>query len=381
MILKHLVLEMTREISSNNLVLSSNNLTLSNILNELTLEARTASPSTRAKRELLSSKYGSRFINLSAANRVGNKEGLSKAQFIGILQDVFGVENKENIVVKSPGQAPNPSSKFNAYIFPYGKEQAMLILASKGKEESERQERSFIGAINSVTGDKKLVFNNKTLTGIKSAEKVGRVSGYRAEPYSDIKLVLSEKNIIRISAKGLSAFSLGGGGLTGIDTLNNPDVNEFVESFYEKAAQEYKDQIDSDPELKNKDLQGESKIKDKYELIPQEIMADILRGAESMGGPVDYYFIGDMDAIPEVQGDTITFNGDLLTVEEVVNNSGRFFVRLLKREGPCYFTTVKNEKIQNLNVPKIFSTKPDGTGGTQSRLFITNKKTGGYYKE
>ena len=96
-----------------------------------------------------------------------------------------------------------------------------------------------------------------------------------------------------------------------------------------------------------------------------------------MGGPVDYFYIGDMDVDFKVEGNTIAFNGDLYTVEEFVERGTPFFVRLLKREGPCYFTVEKNPKLQNINVPKLFAIKPDGSGQTQSRLFVTNRATKG----
>ena len=349
------------------------------IIRTVMLEAKAASASTQAKRDLLNSEEGSRFIPLTASNRVGNKEGISGEEFKNILQKALKLGDVE-IGVLGPNQGGNPSSKFNAYTFPYKGGKAMLILAGKGKVESERQERSFITAVNSTPGTKKLVFNNRTIEGVTKATKTQKAGGYKHEPYSDIDLTTAE-GTKKISAKGLSALSLGGGGLTGLDTLNDPSVNKFIEQFYDKAEQEYRQLIDSDPELKGKDLQGNPKIKDKYELIPLEFMNNILRGTKAIGGPIDYYFVGDINAEPRIEGNTITFDGDLLTVEELVKKAGTFYLRLLKREGPCYFTDKKNEKLAHIDVPKIFATKPDGSGGTQSRLFITNRKTSGYYKE
>jgi hypothetical protein len=351
-------------------------LMIEHIVKQVLKEIRSASATTKAKQKLLSSDYGSKFIPLTTPGRVGNKEGISETDFIQIIKDVFKVEKVDTV---ASGTAPNPSSKYTAFVFPFEGKEAMLILAGKGKESSERQERGVIEAINSIEGIKTLVFNNTKIEGVKSARKIGKVEGYKAQAYADIELETT-KGIKKISAKGFQSPSLGGAGLSGFDILNNPTVNSFIEGVYKEAIAEYTQVLNSNPDLKGKDLQGNKLFRDIYRQMPKEVEIPILRGTEKMGGPIDYFYVGNMDVDFKVEGSEITFNGNLFTVEEFVQQGTPFFVRLLRREGPCYFTTEKNTKLQNIDVPKVFSIKPNGEGQTQSRLFVTNRatKTKGY---
>jgi hypothetical protein len=348
-------------------------LIIEHIVKQVLREARSASATTKAKQKLLSSKYGSKFIPLTTPGRIGNKESISETDFIKIIKDVFEVEEVSTL---AKNVSPNPSSKYTAFTFPFEGKEAMLILAGKGKESSERQERGVIEAINSIEGIKTLVFDNTRIEGVKSARKIGKVEGYKAQAYADIELDTT-KGIRKVSAKGLQSPSLGGAGLSGFDILNNPTVNNFIEEIYKEAVTEYTQVLNSNPDLKGKDLQGNKLFRDVYRQMPKEVEIPILRGTEEMGGPIDYFYIGNMDVDFKVEGNTIAFNGDLYTVEEFVERGTPFFVRLLKREGPCYFTVEKNPKLQNINVPKVFAIKPDGSGQTQSRLFVTNRATKG----
>ena len=346
-------------------------LIIEHIVKQVLREARSASATSKAKQQLLSSKYKDKFIPLTTPGRIGNKENISETDFIEIIKDVFGV-NKVDTVAKNV--APNPSSKYTAFVFPFEGKEAMLILAGKGKESSERQERGVIETINSVAGIKTLLFNNVTIEGVKSAKKIGKVEGYKAQAYADIELDTTT-GIKKISAKGLQSPSLGGAGLSGLDTLNNSTVNKFIEQFYQEAVQNYNGIINANPELKNQDLQGNKLFKDLYKQVPEEVEVAILKGTKEMGGPIDYFYVGNMDVDFAVEGSTIAFDGDLFTVEEFASQGTPFYIRLLRREGPCYFTTEKNTKLQNIDVPKIFSIKPNGQGQTQSRIFLTNRAT------
>jgi hypothetical protein len=346
-------------------------LIIEHIVKQVLKEARSASATTKAKQTLLSSKYKDRFIPLTNPGRIGNKEDMSEADFIKIIKDVFNVD-KVTTVAKNT--SPNPSSKYTAFIFPFEGKEAMLILSGKGKESSERQERGVIEVINSVNGEKTLLFNNTKITGVKSARKVGKVEGYKAQAYADIELDTTT-GIKRISAKGLQTPSLGGAGLSGLDTLNNSTVNSFIEQFYGDVISQYGDIINANLELKGKDLQGNKLFKDIYRQIPKEVEVPILKGTKEMGGPIDYFYVGNMDVDFVIEGNTILFDGDLYTVEEFVERGTPFFIRLLRREGPCYFTTEANTKLNNIKVPKVFSVKPNGDGQTQSRIFLTNRAT------
>lgn len=337
---------------------------------------REVSKPTKAKQELLSSKeHGSKFLPLSDPYRVGNPGNITDGDFKEILKSVFKIDDKD---IKPIQPGPNsPSSKFISYRFPYEGKMATLILAGKGKEEKERQERGLIEAINSIEGEKTLIFNNTKIEGVKSAKKIGKVEGYKAQAYADIELDTT-KGIKKISAKGLQAPTLGSGGLSGLDILNNTTANSFIERVYREVAEEYQQIINANPNLKGQNLRGNKLFRDVYRQIPKEVEIPIIRGTKEMGGPIDYLYIGKMEVDFQVKGNTISFNGDLYTVEEFVEKGTPLYVRITQRkDGPCYFTTEKNPNLQNIDVPKVFSIKPNGSGGTQSRLFVTNRATKG----
>ena len=329
---------------------------------------------TKAKQELLSSKeHGGKFLPLSDPYRVGNPGDITDKEFRKILKSVFKIKSEDIDPIK-PGP-DSPSSKFMSYRFPYKGKMTTLILAGKGKEKIERQERGLIAAINSIEGDKTLVFKNKTLKGVTEINKATQKGErYAAQPYADLDLVVQGKTV-KISAKGFDSPSLGSGGLTGLDNINNPTVNSFIEKAYRDLAADYQKIINSDPRLKGRDLKGNKLFGDYYAAIPLEAEIPILRGTEDMGGPIDYMYIGSMDVGIEVEGNTINIDGYLYTLEEFVKQGTPLYIRIAKRKGPCYFTTEKNTKLRNIDVPKIFAIKPDGSGGSQSRLFVTNRAT------
>jgi hypothetical protein len=348
-------------------------LIIEHIVKQVFRETRSASATTKAKRKLLSSEYGSKFLDRKDQNRIGNPTSISDKEFKEILKTVFKLEDK-SIKSLAPGEG-SLSGKFITYKFPFEGSEATIVLAGKGKEESERQERGLMAAIKSVSGDKTLVFKNRTLKGVTEADKATQKGeGYSAQPYADIDLVIQGK-VVKVSAKGLSSPTLGGGGLIGLDHINNPAVNSFVEEAYDKLAADYQEIIDRDPRLKGRDLQGNKLFADYYALIPPEAEIPILRGTEDMGGPIDYMYVGSMDVGIEVEGSTITIDGYLYTLEEFVKQGAPLYIRISKRKGPRYFTTERNTKLKNIDVPKIFAIKPDGSGQTQSRLFVTNRAT------
>ena len=111
-------------------------------------------------------------------------------------------------------------------------------------QTSERQERGLIDHINSVPGVKTIISQNGSkIENIVAAEKVEKTIKNGPEPYSDVKLILPNKELF-VSAKGQSAPTLGSGGLIGIKELtknnNNPEILNFVASFYKKAYEYYK---------------------------------------------------------------------------------------------------------------------------------------------
>lgn len=342
------------------------------MLLEIIDEARSKSATTIAIEKLFASEpvTTGEFANKLGkrkTGRVSNLGGVSSDDFKKLLQGVFNTK----VTVFSPGEGTNPSRQFNAYQFETENGLVSIILAGEGAVKMQRQERGLIDAITN-NKIKTIKFANRTLTGVTKAEKVERVEGYRYEPYSDIELTVDGKSV-KISAKGFQAPTFGGGGLSGINEINIKEMNEFVVDVYNKVFEEYKAIIDKNPELKDQNLQGDPRFKDHYEVIDRGVLKDLLTGIPEIGGKVDYYYTGNMDVDAHVENGVLVVDGNLLTVDEFITKIGTFYLRIAKRDGPCYFTTELN-KFSNITVPKLFTIKPGGVGGTQSRAFITIKQ-------
>ncbi len=117
------------------------------------------------------------------------------------------------------------------------------------EKTTERQERSLIDTINSVEGIKTIISKDGSkIEGVAKAEKVEESSAAGTEPYSDVKLVMTDGSELLVSAKGPSAPTLGSGGIAGIKLLTkggaNSEILDFVNDFYNKAYAYYKEVVD-----------------------------------------------------------------------------------------------------------------------------------------
>jgi hypothetical protein len=236
----------------------------------------------------------------------------------------------------------------------------ILILSGGPRaENSERQERGLIDIINSIQGPKNLISENGTiLKNVLSASKV-ESSNYRYEPYADLQLEIEGRSEpYLVSAKGPVAHSLAGGGLSGVTTLNE-DVRQFVKDFYEEAFQHYQDIFENHEELTlDTDLYKTPYFKDVNKKIPDDIILEILRGDAEMGGPVDLYYIGDMDVKPEINGNNIKLNGNFIPIEKF--SEGKVLYAHIKKRAGSYFFIDKLQTVNGLTLPLIFTDKPGG---------------------
>ena len=248
-------------------------------------------------------------------------------------------------------------------------------------QTTERQERSLIDLINSVEGTKTIVSKNGSkIEGVAKAEKVEGSSAAGTEPYSDVKLIMADGSELLVSAKGPSAPTLGSGGIAGIKLLTkggaNPEILDFVDEFYNKAYAYYKEVVDKEG-LEGQNLYKNKAVPDVSIKVPEEIIATILKGTPEMGGPVSYYYIGDMDVKGTADGQTITIeNGNFVPLDTFIKEkSGKLYAHVRKRDGDLYFTRA-TQNINDRTVPVIFSKKSDGSGGAQSRFGIIDKIRG-----
>lgn len=240
-------------------------------------------------------------------------------------------------------------------------------------QTSERQERGLIDAINSVEGVKTLVgANGYEIPGIIKAEK--QPDPPRAEAYADLRLIRKDNDPYLLSAKGTVTPSIAGGGLTGITQINS-DLANFVADFYQDAYEYYKEIFDANDEINyDTNLYRTTYMRDVNRVIPADLIDDMLRGNEAMGGPVDGYYIGPMEVEYEVKGDKIITNGDVIPLETFADKYDKIFMHIKKRSGDYYFTDAL-QTVNGVTMPLIFTDKPGGRMA-KSR-FGTNPKTRG----
>ena len=223
---------------------------------------------------------------------------------------------------------------------------------------SERQERGLIELINSVSGIKNLIGDNGVkINNIIEAYKVPNPGKYEA--YADVGLKIKDDKDYLLSAKGTSTPSIAGGGLDGITKINE-EVSNFVKKFYEDAYQYYKNIFDKNENIDyNTNLYKTDYFKDVNRLVPENIILNILKGTEEMGGPVDGYYMGPMDVKSTVEDNNIKINGDIINVEDFAKKYKQIYMFIKKRDGDYYFTD-DTQTINGITMPLIFTNKPGG---------------------
>jgi hypothetical protein len=339
-------------------------------------EGKKISATKQAIETILNSEYKSQFVSKSTPGRIGSKT-IKTDEFETIISKIFNI-SKDKIKIFPPLEGPNDSRQFNLFQFPTDQGTANIILSGGAKSEtSERQERGLIKAINSVPGIKNIISENGVIIEhVIEARKIENKNQLGSEPYADIALIISGKEEpVLISAKGSVAFSLAGGGLKGISSLSkfNVEIKQFIQDLYTKTYSFYKEIIDNN-NLQGKSLYRNSLVPDVSMEIPGNIIRDIMIGSPEMGGPVAYYYIGDMDVSFDVDKDTIyLLNGELESVETFIKDE-TFYANIIKRDGDIYFT----DSMQNINgieLPRIF-TKKEGSNSSQARFIISHKIRG-----
>ena len=262
----------------------------------------------------------------------------------------------------------------NEYSFKEIKKTKELGGAGGNKAQtSERQERSLIDAINSVKGIKTLVgANGYKIENIIKSEKMPDPP--RAEAYADIRLIIKDSNPYLLSAKGLVTPSIAGGGLQGVTQIND-DLANFVADFYQDAYEYYKEVFDGNDKINyDTNLYKTSYMKDVNRIVPQNLIDDMLRGNEAMGGPVDGYYIGPMEVEYKVENNKIVTNGDIIPLDKFAEKYEKIFMHIKKRSGDYYFTDAL-QTVNGITIPLIFTNKPNGKMA-KSRLGANPKTRG-----
>jgi hypothetical protein len=244
-------------------------------------------------------------------------------------------------------------------------------------ETTERQEHGIIDAINAVPGVKTLKGTNGIeINGVQTAVKVDGLNEFNTEPYADVILKVKGQDV-KVSAKGNEAPTLAGGGIKGMTAMSstNPGIREWLTDFYEDAYQFYQDRVEAN-NLDGVNLTGNKLIPDVSRKIPEELIKTIIQGTIPMGGPIDYYYQGDMEVKFEVEGNTVNFkNGKFVPVDTFIQEyGGSLYAHIRKRDGDFFFTNSQQD-INGIILRRIF-TKKEGSNSTQSRFGTLDKIRG-----
>lgn len=226
-----------------------------------------------------------------------------------------------------------------------------ITLIFEAGEQNERQEQAIIAAISKSVNQ-----NNGPIKvlgipdQIKYAVKKQNEPGYTKEPYTDIVLG-GIKQIWNISCKDLSAPSLAGGGITGLKEIFSKTNKAFIQNVHTAIINAYK-KIGL---VAGKTYQP-NEIPDIYIKIPENLNIAILRGVKSMGGPIDFMYIGSMDVkyTFDVNTQTCEFtNGKFVSIEKFAIENSLYIRARKRRKWLCKFTPTVNKA--NSNIPSILT--------------------------
>lgn len=228
------------------------------------------------------------------------------------------------------------------------------------KETSEKQEYGLINIINNNPGS---VIDTMGITAQSSRSNEG-TNAMNKERYIDIFITDSTGKDHGISMKGTTAPSLGGGGAAGINSVA-PDL-------FKKIFARIEEFMKNELGLSNGDIIAAKHIPEIFVRVPDDYVESIMRGNEAMGGPIDYMYVGPMNAIGEVGDNNIlNLNGKFYTVEEYINKIGNFYFRMRKRDLADNQTVqVAYDEKNTLGLPKLL--KNPETHKNNLRLVVTN---------
>jgi len=229
------------------------------------------------------------------------------------------------------------------------------------KETTEKQEHGLIAIINNNPG---VVISKMGITA-KSASSNEGMNAMNNERYIDIFITDSNGKDHGISMKGTTTPSLGGGGAAGINSVT-PDL-------FKKIFARIEDFMKNELKLANGDIIAISHIPDIFVRVPDDYVERIMRGNEAMGGPIDYMYVGPMDAVGEVDKNNIlNVNGQFYAIEEYINKIGNFYFRIRKRDvdTESKTTQVAYDENNTLGLPKLL--KNPNTHKNNLRLVVTN---------
>ena len=224
---------------------------------------------------------------------------------------------------------------------------------------AERQETGFVRLVNKhakrAPKGITVISNDREVDKVTGAEKFQGRAASGSEPYTDIVIHTKVDNF-NVSAKGPTAPSIAGGGLSGMEEL----VPGLIGSFLEAAEEWYLDN----------GYEAGDIIPDIYGQLNDEDKMTIVIGSEEIGGPIDLMYIGPMD----VSGDydkmhqELTVSGALIDTEDFADDHD-IYLRLRKRRSDQPF--VPGEK-DSRGLPLILGKSP--SRGDRGRRVVVTKQ-------
>lgn len=230
---------------------------------------------------------------------------------------------------------------------------------------AERQETGLVNAINNAVKKNQrnaitLVAGKTTIEGVVGAEKYkGRqLSG--SEPYTDVVLSVKRNNKIQeinCSLKGESAPSLAGGGLRGLELAVPGIAKKFMKTAYEALRDKQK-------------LKMGDKVPDVFGKISGNDKVKIVVGNQSMGGPIDFMYIGSMNVTfnYDEKKNVLKVNGELFEAKEYARTHNLYFRLRARREDQRFDPDAKDKD----GTPKIYGVSPS-KGDSAGRIVVTDK--------
>lgn len=228
------------------------------------------------------------------------------------------------------------------------------------EKNSEKQEWGLINTITQYTQKYPVTINSSkcTIEDVYGAVKHDKINGLGKEPMVDIQLH-TKSVLFNVSAKAKRSPNLGGGGLLGLLHM----IPEVVTSFLYEAENWY---------LSNGFNTGDKQLPDLFSKVPIENIINIIKGTTTLGGPVDYMYVGPSNVEHDYcqTSKSLKFNGEFIPVLDYVKEH-TFFLRLRKRRRDVEFIPGLRDKN---NLPLIFSKSIKGEWGR--RIMVTNEMTG-----
>ena len=205
------------------------------------------------------------------------------------------------------------------------------------------QQRQEIGLVEAIKRSNGITIPNSELP-IVHAEQAPDIGPHGKENLVDVVIYNLEHNTYNVSCKQTKAADLGGGGISGllktvpglVVTLYETTVTDMRGLGFEHGQKYAINQI---PQFQYK--------------IPDQFTYSIFRGSESVGGKIDYMYVGPADVVLSNN----TLNGMFIPVEDYARKKAYYF-RLRKRDIYDNTVTINYEKLNNVGLPVLLTSGP-----------------------